>query len=159
MSFMYRTYSQKKSEIKKKWLLINADGIIVGRLAVMIANLLRGKHKPTYTPHMDGGDCVVVVNADKLVFSGKKRREKIYYRHTGYPGGIKSTTPRLIFEGKNPHKVLELAVKRMMGCGPMARRRMQNLYIYSGSEHVHEAQQPEVFDFAAMNRKNTVKVA
>ena len=153
---MYRTYSQKKSEVKKDWLLIDAGSAIVGRLAAKLAHLLRGKHKPTYTPHMDGGDCVVVINASKVTFSGKKNKNKIYYRHTGYPGGIKSTTPQKVFDSKNPEKVLRLAVKRMLDDGPMARQRMKNLYIYGGAEHKHEAQKPEMFDFINLNRKNKV---
>ncbi|MBQ4875008.1 MAG: 50S ribosomal protein L13 [Rickettsiaceae bacterium H1] len=153
---MYSSYSQKKSEIRKNWLLINAKGAIVGRLAAKIAILLRGKNKPTYTPHMDGGDCVVVINAAEVAFSGKKIKNKIYYRHTGYPGGIKSTIPEKILDGKYPERVLKLAVKRMLDNGPMARKRMKNLYVYSGSEHKHEAQKPQVFDFISLNKKNKV---
>ncbi len=153
---MYKSYSQKQSEVKKKWLVIDAQGAVVGRLAAAIALLLRGKHKATYTPHIDGGDCVVVINAAQVQFSGKKTTDKVYYRHTGYPGGIKSTTPRKILEGEYPERVLRMAVKRMLDDGPMARRRMKNLYVYAGAEHKHEAQQPEVFDFKGLNRKNKI---
>lgn len=154
---MYRTYSQKQSDVHKDWLLIDAKGAIVGRLAAKIVTLLKGKHKPTYTPHMDGGDCIVIINASKVVFSGKKTKDKIYYKHTGYPGGIKSTTPAKTLEGNYPERVLKLAVKRMLDDGPMARQRMKNLYVYSGSEHRHEAQQPKVFDFAQLNKNNIGK--
>lgn len=151
---MYRTYSQIKSEIKKDWLLIDAKGAVVGRLAAIISKLLRGKHKSTYTPHMDGGDYIVVINAAEIAFSGKKLKNKIYYKHTGYPGGIKSTTPDKILESKNPERVLQLAVKRMLDDGPMARQRMKNLYIYNGAEHKQQAQQPQIFDFVNLNKKN-----
>ncbi len=151
---MYRTYSQKKSEIEKNWLLIDATDLVVGRLAATISHLLRGKHKPTYTPHMDGGDCIVVINADKIKFSGKKLQNKIYYRHTGYPGGIKSTTPEKILKGAHPDRVLKLAVKRMLDDGPMARQRMKNLYVYRGSEHKHAAQQPQEFDVLQLNKRH-----
>lgn len=149
-----KTYSAKAGEIDKKWVLIDATGLVVGRLASLIAMRLKGKHKATYTPHMDMGDNVVVINADKIVFSGKKRDDKIYYRHTGYPGGIKETNPRRILEGKFPERVLEKAVERMLARGPLQRKIMKNLKVYAGAEHPHEAQKPEVIDVAKLNRKN-----
>lgn len=152
------TYSAKASEIEKKWIVIDADGVVVGRLATFIANRLRGKHKPTFTPHMDDGDHVIVVNADKVAFTGKKYDDKRYYRHTGHPGGIKETSPKRLLEGRFPERVIELAVKRMIARGPLARKQMGNLHIYAGPEHPHEAQQPEKIDFASKNRKN-VRVA
>jgi len=152
------TYSAKASEIEKKWIVIDAEGVVVGRLASFVANRLRGKHKPTFTPHLDDGDHVIVVNADKVAFTGKKYDDKRYYRHTGYPGGIKETSPKRILEGRFPERVIELAVKRMIARGPLARKQMGNLHIYSGAEHPHEAQQPQKIDFAAANRKN-VRVA
>ncbi|MDO8287831.1 MAG: 50S ribosomal protein L13 [Parvibaculum sp.] len=152
------TYSAKASEIEKKWIVIDANGVVVGRLASFIANRLRGKHKPTFTPHMDDGDNVIVVNAGKVAFTGKKYDDKRYYRHTGYPGGIKETSPKRLLEGRFPERVIELAVKRMIARGPLARRQMANLHIYAGAEHPHEAQQPQKIDFASQNRKN-VKVA
>ncbi len=152
------TYSAKASEIEKKWIVIDAEDVVVGRLASFIANRLRGKHKPTFTPHLDDGDHVIVVNAGKVAFTGKKYDDKRYYRHTGYPGGIKETSPKRILEGRFPERVIELAVKRMISRGPLARKQMGNLHIYSGAEHPHEAQQPQKIDFAAANRKN-VRVA
>ena len=152
------TYSAKASEIEKKWIVIDAEGVVVGRLASFIANRLRGKHKPTFTPHMDDGDNVIVVNAGKVAFTGKKYDDKRYYRHTGYPGGIKETSPKRLLEGRFPERVIELAVKRMIARGPLARRQMANLHIYAGADHPHEAQQPLKIDFASQNRKN-VKVA
>ncbi|MGV8995937.1 MAG: 50S ribosomal protein L13 [Parvibaculaceae bacterium] len=152
------TYSAKASEIEKKWIVIDAEGVVVGRLASFIANRLRGKHKPTFTPHMDDGDNVIVVNAGKVAFTGKKYDDKRYYRHTGYPGGIKETSPKRLLEGRFPERVVELAVKRMIARGPLARRQMANLHIYAGADHPHEAQQPQKIDFASQNRKN-VKVA
>ncbi len=149
-----KTYSAKPSEIEKKWIVIDAEGVVVGRLASFVAHRLRGKHKPTYTPHMDCGDNVIIVNADKVVFTGKKRTDKIYYRHTGYPGGIKQRTARQTLEGQHPERVVELAVQRMLPRGPLARRQFKNLRVYAGGEHPHEAQNPEVVDFASRNKKN-----
>lgn len=149
-----KTYSAKPADIEKKWVLIDAENMVVGRLAAIIATRLRGKHLPTFTPHMDCGDNVVVINAEKVKFTGKKRSDKVYYRHTGYPGGIKETTPEKVLEGRYPERVLELAVKRMLPRGPLARRQLGNLKIYAGTEHPHEAQSPEVVDVAAMNAKN-----
>ncbi|MDA8544649.1 50S ribosomal protein L13 [Alphaproteobacteria bacterium] len=149
-----KTYSAKPADIEKKWILINAENMVVGRLAAVIATRLRGKHLPTFTPHMDCGDNVVVINADKVKFTGKKMGDKKYYRHTGYPGGIKETTPEKIMEGKFPERVVEMAVKRMLPRGPLGRQQLTNLKVYAGSEHPHEAQSPETLDVAAMNSKN-----
>ncbi|MDN5248230.1 MAG: 50S ribosomal protein L13 [Wolbachia endosymbiont of Tyrophagus putrescentiae] len=149
-----KTFFLKEKQIDKKWLLINAEGLVVGRLAAFIATLLRGKHKPEYTPHMDCGDNVIIINAEKVHFTGKKLKDKIYYRHTGYPGGLKQTTPSNILNGKFPERVIEMAVKRMLDDGPMARKRLSNLYIYSGPQHKHQGQQPKEIDFASLNRKN-----
>ena len=150
-----KTYSARPAEIDKKWVLIDADGLVVGRVAALIATRLRGKHKPTYTPHMDMGDNVVVINADKVVLTGDKRAQKTYYRHTGYPGGIKQAKAGNILDGKFPERVLQAAVRRMMPGGPLSRRQLSNLRIYAGAEHPHEAQQPEALDIKAMNAKNT----
>ena len=149
-----RTYVAKPGEVEKKWILIDAKGLVVGRLATIIANRLRGKHKPIYTPHVDTGDNVIVVNADKVVFTGNKYEDKKYYRHTGHPGGIKIRTPRQIIEGKFPGRVIEKAVERMITRGPMHRKLMGNLKVYAGSEHPHQAQNPVALDVASMNKKN-----
>ena len=149
-----KTFSAKPADIEKKWVLVDAENMIVGRLAAVIATRLRGTHLPSYTPHMDCGDNVIVINADKVVFTGNKRSNKTYYRHTGYPGGIKETTPEKLLEGKFPERVLELAVKRMLPRGPLGRQQLSNMRVYSGPEHPHEAQAPETLDVAAMNAKN-----
>jgi large subunit ribosomal protein L13 len=148
------TFSQKPAEVTKKWVLIDAEGIVVGRLASIVANRLRGKHKPTFTPHVDDGDNVVVINADKVALTGRKYHNKKYYRHTGHPGGIKEQTARDILEGRFPERVVEKAVERMIPRGPLGRRQMKNLRVYAGAEHPHEAQQPETLDVAAMSAKN-----
>jgi large subunit ribosomal protein L13 len=148
------TYVAKPGEVEKKWILIDADGLVVGRLAALIATRLKGKHKPIYTPHVDCGDNVVVINADKVVFTGKKYEDKLYQWHTGYPGGIKSRTPRQIIEGKHPERVVEKAVERMLARGPQQRQLMRNLRVYKGAEHPHTAQNPVPLDVAKMNRKN-----
>jgi large subunit ribosomal protein L13 len=150
-----QTYVAKPGEVDKKWILIDADGLVVGRLAAIIATRLKGKHKPIYTPHVDCGDNIVVVNADKVVFTGKKYENKVYYRHTGWPGGIKQTTPRRIMEGKFPERVVEKAVERMLRRGPQQRQLMRNLKVYKGAEHPHAAQTPVKLDVATMNVKNT----
>ena len=149
-----KTFSQKPAEVTKKWVLIDAEGLVVGRLATIVANRLRGKHKPTYTPHVDDGDNVIVINADKVVFTGKKYQDKTYYWHTGYAGGIKERTARQILEGRFPERVVEKAVERMIPRGPLGRRQMKNLRVYAGSEHPHGAQNPEKVDVAALNKKN-----
>ncbi len=149
-----KTFSAKPSDIDKKWVLIDAENMVVGRLAAVIATRLRGKHLPSYTPHMDCGDNVIVINADKVVFTGNKRSDKTYYRHTGYPGGIRETTPEKLLEGQFPERVLELAVKRMLPHGPLGRQQLSNMRVYAGAEHPHAAQAPEALDVAAMNAKN-----
>ena len=150
-----KTYSARASEIEKKWILIDADGLVVGRLASIIALRLRGKHKPTFTPHLDCGDNVVVINAAKVVLTGQKLKKKIYYRHTGYIGGIKERTAGAIMTGKFPERVLEKAVERMLPRGPLGRRQLSNLRVFAGPEHKHEAQSPQKLDVASMNPKNT----
>ena len=147
----------KKDEIKNNWLLIDAENAIVGRLAAYISKVLRGKNKNQYTPHMDNGDFVVVTNIEKIRFTGKKTNNKKYYRHTGYPGGIKSTTPSLLMK-KKPEEVLKLAVKRMMPDGPLAKKQLSKLKIYKGTTHPHESQDPKVIDFAKMNKKNYISI-
>ena len=149
-----KTFSAKPSDIEKKWFLVDAEGVVLGRLASQIAIILRGKHKPSFTPHMDCGDNIVVINAEKVLLTGKKLSDKIYYRHTGYPGGIKERKASDILEGKRPGDLLFKAVDRMITSGPLGRQQMRNLRIYVGAEHPHEAQQPEVLDIAAMNPKN-----
>lgn len=149
-----KTYSAKASEIEKNWILIDAEDLVLGRLAAFVATRLRGKHKPTYTPHMDCGDHVIVVNAEKVAFTGKKFEDKVYYWHTGYPGGIKQRTAREIIEGRFPERVVMKAVQRMLPSGPLGRQQLRNLKVYGGSEHPHEAQQPVTMDVAAMNTKN-----
>ena len=150
-----QTYVAKPGEVEKKWVLIDADGLVVGRLATIIATRLRGKHKATFTPHVDTGDNVIVVNAEKVVFTGNKYEDKRYYRHTGYPGGIKERSPRMVLEGKFPERVVELAVERMLKRGPLQRKLLRNLKVYKGPEHPHGAQNPEKLDIAKLNRKNT----
>ena len=150
-----KTFSAKAAEIDKKWVLIDASGLVVGRLASIIALRLKGKHKPAYTPHVDCGDHVVVVNAEKVVLTGRKLDQKIYHHHTGYPGGIKERKAKFILEGKFPERVLEKAVERMLARGPLGRKQLGNLRVYKGPSHPHEAQKPTPLDVAAMNRKNT----
>ena len=150
-----KTFNAKPGEVEKKWIVIDAEGLVVGRLATIIATRLKGKHKPTYTPHVDMGDNVIVVNAGKVVFTGKKYEDKKYQWHTGYPGGIKSRSPRQIIEGKYPGRVVEKAVERMLARGPQHRKLMGNLKVYAGPEHPHAAQTPVKFDVAVLNRKNT----
>jgi large subunit ribosomal protein L13 len=149
-----KTFSATPKDIEKSWFLIDANGLVVGRLASLIAMRLRGKHKPSYTPHMDCGDHIVVINADKVVLTGNKRADKEYHWHTGYPGGIKSRTAAKILEGKHPERVLQKAVERMIPRGPLGRQQLRNLRIYSGAEHPHEAQGPTTIDVAALNTKN-----
>lgn len=149
-----KTYSAKPSDVTKNWWLIDAEGVVLGRLASMIANLLRGKHKPMFTPHIDTGDHVVVINADKLRLTGKKLQDKIYYRHTGYPGGIKEVSAGKQIKGRFPERVLKKAVERMMPEGPLGNDQFRKLHVYAGAEHPHGAQQPEILDFAARNPKN-----
>ena len=150
------THSTKTAEIEKKWIVIDATGLVVGRLASIIALRLRGKHKVSFTPHMDDGDHIIVVNADKVVFTGRKRENKVYYHYTGFQGGIKERTARFILEGRFPERVVEKAVERMLPRGPLGRKQLGNLRVYKGAEHPHEAQQPVALDVGAMNRKNSV---
>ncbi len=155
--FTARTYSARPSEIVKKWRIIDAKDLVLGRLASQIANILRGKDKPTFTPHMDCGDYVIVINAREIILTGKKAEPKdgkIYYRHTGFPGGIKETTAGKILAGKYPERVLKMAVKRMITPNVLGRTQMSHLYIYGGNEHPHAAQMPIEYDFAVKNSKN-----
>jgi large subunit ribosomal protein L13 len=152
------TVSVKPADVEKKWVVIDGTGLIVGRLASIIAMRLKGKHRATYTPHVDTGDNIIVINAEKVVFTGRKREQKIYFHHTGYIGGIKERTAKFILEGRFPERVLEKAVERMLPRGPLGRQQFGNLRIYKGSTHPHEAQQPVALDIAALNRKN-VRVA
>ena len=149
-----KTFSAKPAEVTKKWVVIDAKGLVVGRLATLVAMRLRGKHLPTYTPHVDCGDNVVIVNAAHVVLTGRKRENKVYFKHTVYVGHVKERTARQILEGRFPERVLEKAVERMIPRGPLGRRQMSNLHVYAGAEHPHEAQQPETVDIAKMNRKN-----
>ena len=149
-----KTFSAKPAEVTKNWVMIDATGLVVGRLASIVAMRLRGKHKPTYTPHVDDGDNVIIVNAEKIVLTGKKRENKVYRHHTGYIGGIKERTARSILEGKFPQRIVEKAVERMLPRGPLGRVQLGNLRVYPGPDHPHEAQKPEKLDVAAMNRKN-----
>jgi large subunit ribosomal protein L13 len=150
-----KTFSAKPAEIAKKWVMIDATGLVVGRLASIVAMRLRGKHKPTFTPHVDDGDNVIIVNAEKIVLTGRKRETKVYRHHTGYIGGIKERTARSILEGRFPERVVEKAVERMLPRGPLGRVQLGNLRVYAGPEHPHAAQNPEKLDIASLNRKNT----
>lgn len=152
------TRSIKPAEVEKKWHLVDADGLVVGRLAVIVANILRGKHKPSYTPHVDCGDHVIVINADKVRFTGNKRANKVYYKHTGYAGGIKGVTAAKVLDGRFPERVLEKAVERMIPRGPLGRAQMKALHLYNGTEHPHAGQQPATLDVASLNRKNKASV-
>jgi len=149
-----KTYSAKPSEIERKWCVIDAEGLVLGRLASIVALRLRGKHKTMYTPHLDCGDNIIIINAEKVQLTGNKRRDKTYYRHTGYPGGIKSRTAGQILDGDHPERVMIKAVERMISRNPLGRQQMRKLHVYVGGEHPHEAQQPEVLDVASMNPKN-----
>ena len=149
-----KTYSAKPGDIERKWFVIDAEGVVLGRLASIVAMRLRGKHKPMYTPHIDCGDHIVIINADKVHLTGNKLADKTYYRHTGYPGGIRSTTAGKIFGGKHPERVVEKAVQRMIPKGPLGRQVLRKLKVYAGAKHPHEAQQPEFLDVAALNDKN-----
>lgn len=150
-----KTYSAKPSEVTKDWWVIDAEGVVLGRLAAQIAMILRGKHKPIFTPHIDCGDHVVVINADKVRLTGKKRQNKTYYRHTGHPGGIKEATAGFILDGRFPERVVQKAVERMLPKdSPLARDQYSKLKVYGGADHPHAAQQPKTLDFAAKNVKN-----
>jgi large subunit ribosomal protein L13 len=149
-----KTYSAKPTDVEKKWFVIDAEGLILGRLASIIASRLRGKHKPMFTPHIDCGDNIIVVNAEKVGITGRKRENKIYYHHTGHPGGIKSVTLGKVLDGKFPERAIQKAVERMISRNPLGRQQMRKLHVYAGPDHPHEAQNPEVMDVAAMNPKN-----
>jgi large subunit ribosomal protein L13 len=154
-----KTYSARPSDVEPAWVLIDAENLVLGRLAVLIADRLRGKHKAMYTPHIDTGDHVVVVNAEKVQLTGKKRWQKTYHWHTGYPGGIKERTADKILDGKHPMRVIEKAVERMVPRGPLGRRQLKKLHVYAGAEHPHQGQSPQPLDVAALNRKNTTEAA
>ena len=147
----------KKDELKNNWLLIDAENVVVGRLAAYISKVLRGKNKSQYTPHMDNGDFVIVTNIEKIKFTGKKIINKKYYKHTGYPGGIKTTTPSMLIK-KKPEEILKLAVKRMLPDGPLAKKQLSKLKIYKGTTHPHQSQSQKIIDFAKMNKKNYVSI-
>jgi large subunit ribosomal protein L13 len=149
-----KTFSAKPADIEKKWFVIDAEGLVLGRLASLVANRLRGKHKTSYTPHMDCGDYIVVVNAERVRLTGNKRADKKFSWHTGYPGGIKGRSKGAILTGKHPERVIEKAVERMVPRGPLGRQQMRNLKVYKGPSHPHEAQSPAPLDIAAMNPKN-----
>jgi large subunit ribosomal protein L13 len=149
-----KSYSAKPADVQKKWMVIDGNGLVVGRLATIVAMRLRGKHKPTYTPHVDCGDNIIVINAEKVVLTGRKVENKIYRHHTNFIGGIKERTAKFILEGRFPERVVEKAVQRMLPRGPLGRRQLGNLRVYKGAEHPHAAQNPEPLDIAAMNRKN-----
>jgi large subunit ribosomal protein L13 len=149
-----KTYSARPSEVEKKWLVIDADGLVLGRLASQVAKILRGKHKPTFTPHIDCGDNVIIINAEKVQLTGNKAAAKTYYRHTGHPGGIKERRAGQVLAGRHPERVILKAVERMVPRGPLGRQQMSNLRVYKGAAHPHAAQQPEALDIAAMNPKN-----
>ena len=148
----------KKKEIKKDWYIVNAENAAVGRLAAFISKVLRGKNKPTYNPHLDNGDFVVVTNIDKIKFSGKKFSDKKYYKHTGHPGGIKETTPKRLKEKNKTQDILKLAVKRMLPGGPLAKKQLSKLKIYNGDKHPHDVQKPKLVEFGKLNKRNLVKI-
>lgn len=149
-----KTYSAKPSEVTKNWWVIDAEGVVLGRLASIVANVLRGKHKPIFTPHIDTGDHVVIINAEKVKLTGKKRENKTYYRHTGHPGGIKERKAGFILDGAFPGRVIEKAVERMMPEGPLGSDQFKKLRVYAGGNHPHEAQAPKLLDVAGKNPKN-----
>ena len=151
-----KTFSLRKNDIKKKWLIIDAKNAVLGRLAVISANILRGKNKPEYTPNQDCGDNLIIINSDHIQLKGKKAQNKIYYRHTGYPGGIKETTPNKMKEKNKSNEIIKLAIKRMIPSGPLGKKQLSNCKIYSGNEHNHSAQNPTKLDLIKFNRKNTV---
>ena len=155
-ALMKTTKVATPATVEKKWHLVDAEGLVVGRAASIIANVLRGKHKPSFTPFIDCGDNVIVINADKVRFTGKKRTDKVYYRHTGYAGGLKEVTAGKVLEGRFPERVLEKAIERMIPRGPLGRDQMRALHLYNGTEHPHGGQDPQTLDVASMNRKNKV---
>lgn len=148
------TRSLKPADVEKKWVVIDGAGLVVGRLAALVALRLRGKNKPGFTPHVDCGDNVIIINAEKVLLTGRKKEQKVYYHHTGFIGGIKERSAKFILEGRFPERVVEKAVQRMLPRGPLGRKQLGNLRVYKGATHPHEAQQPEALDIAAANRKN-----
>ena len=150
-----KTFIPKVKDLKRDWFVVDADGLVLGRLATILANRLRGKHKAYYTPNMQCGDNIIVINCEKVKLTGQKLSKKIYYKHTGYPGGIRSTTPEKILSSDNPSKVIQLAVQRMIPKGPLGRKILKQLHLFKGSEHKYEAQKPINLDIKAMNRKNS----
>ena len=152
-----KTFSIKKENIDKKWILIDAKDAVLGRLATISANILRGKNKPTYTPNQDCGDNLIIINSDHVALTGKKNSNKIYYRHTGYPGGIKETNPNKIKEKNKSSEIIKLAIKRMIPSGPLGRKQLSNCKIYNGSDHKHDAQNPEKIDLSSLNNKNIIR--
>tara|TARA_B100000575_G_scaffold115227_1_gene91635 strand:+ start:407 stop:865 length:459 start_codon:yes stop_codon:yes gene_type:complete len=151
-----KTFSIKKESIKKQWILIDAKDAVLGRLAVISANILRGKNKPEYTPNQDCGDNLIIINSDQIHLKGKKANNKIYYRHTGFPGGIKQTTPNKMIEKNKSNEIIKLAIKRMIPSGPLGRKQLSNCKIFRDSNHKHEAQNPKTIDISTLNRKNTI---
>jgi len=149
-----KTFSLKKEEIKKNWLLIDAKDLVLGRLAAYSANILRGKNKPNYTPNQDCGDNLIIINADQVYLTGKKNKDKIYYHHTGYPGGIKETNPEKMKAKNKSNDIIKIAIKRMIPSGPLGRKQLSNCKIYNGDQHSHDAQQPKKIEFAKLNPKN-----
>ena len=154
-----KTYSQKPREVDRKWFIVDAEGLVLGRLATIVAMRLRGKHKPTFTPHVDCGDNIIVINAEKVGLTGNKRNDKIYYWHTGHPGGIKSRTADKILDGQHPERVVIKAIERMISRNPLGRAQMRKLHVYAGTEHPHDAQKPEPLDIGGMSPKNLVNRA
>ncbi|VAV92054.1 LSU ribosomal protein L13p (L13Ae) [hydrothermal vent metagenome] len=151
-----QTQSAKPADVEKKWHIVDATDLVVGRMSSIIANILRGKHKPSYTPHVDCGDHVIVINADKVKFTGNKTKQKTYYKHSGYPGGISGTTAEKVLGGNFPERVVEKAVERMIPKGPLGFAQMRALHVFAGTEHPYDGQNPAVLDIASMNRKNKV---
>jgi large subunit ribosomal protein L13 len=149
-----KTYSAKPADVTRKWYVVDAADVVLGRLASLLAFRLRGKHKPMFTPHIDCGDNIIVINAEKVRLTGNKRARKVFHWHTGYPGGVKTRTMGQILEGKAPERVILKAVERMITRNPLGRAQLRKLYVYAGSKHPHEAQNPEILDLAAMNPKN-----
>lgn len=152
---IYGTYSAKPADVQRKWWIIDAENLVLGRLSSIVAKILRGKHKPIFTPHIDCGDNVIIINAEKIHLTGKKQAEKIYYWHTGYPGGIKNRTADQVIKGNHPERVLKSSIERMIGRTPLGRDQLRKLYIYKGDQHPHHGQKPEVYDVASLNPKNS----
>ena len=148
------THSTKGADVEKKWVLIDAKGLVVGRLATIVAMRLRGKHKPSFTPHIDDGDNIIIVNAEKIVLTGRKVEQKMYYHHTGFIGGIKERSAKFILEGRFPERIVEKAVQRMLPRGPLGRKQLSTLRVYKGPDHPHVAQNPQTLDVGSLNRKN-----